>query len=195
MLAFEDGTVFEGRSCGADGERTGEIVFNTSLGGYQEVMTDPSYAGQIVTFTAPHVGIYGTNAADMESRGVFAAGFVMRAMSETASNWRSEEPLRAFLERHRVVAIDIANGVYEPETTELRPQWTPKLAELLSELRKSPAVLRLSYLADVEPEKLVRERLAALKQEITKQWQRSGGSYPLTIETEVFWRKGGPPKR
>jgi fimbrial isopeptide formation D2 family protein/uncharacterized repeat protein (TIGR01451 family) len=96
---------------------------------------------------------------------------------------------------HRVVAIDIANGVYEPETTELRPQWTPKLAELLSELRKSPAVLRLSYLADVEPEKLVRERLAALKQEITKQWQRSGGSYPLTIETEVFWRKGGPPKR
>jgi len=106
VLAFEDGTVFEGRSCGVDGERTGEIVFNTSLGGYQEVMTDPSYAGQIVTFTTPHVGVYGTNAADMESRGVFAAGFVMREMSETASNWRSEEPLRAFFERHQVVAID-----------------------------------------------------------------------------------------
>jgi len=106
LLAFEDGTVFEGRSCGVDGERSGEIVFNTSLGGYQEVMTDPSYAGQVVTFTAPHVGVYGTNAADMESRGVFAAGFVMREMSETASNWRSEEPLRAFFERHRVVAID-----------------------------------------------------------------------------------------
>ena len=106
LLAFEDGTVFEGRSCGVDGERSGEIVFNTSLGGYQEVMTDPSYAGQVVTFTAPHVGVYGTNAADMESRGVFAAGFVMREMSETASNWRSEEPLRAFFERHGVVAID-----------------------------------------------------------------------------------------
>jgi large repetitive protein len=65
--------------------------------------------------------------------------------------------------------------VFEPETTELRLQWTPKLAELLAELRKSPAVLRLSYLADVEPEKLVRERLAALKQEIARQWQRSGG--------------------
>lgn len=106
MLAFEDGTVFEGRSCGVDGERTGEIVFNTSLGGYQEVMTDPSYAGQIVTFTAPHVGVYGTNSADMESRGVFAAGFVMREMSEQASSWRSEASLRAFFEQHHVVAID-----------------------------------------------------------------------------------------
>lgn len=106
LLVFEDGTAFEGRSCGVRGERSGEIVFNTSLGGYQEVMTDPSYAGQIVTFTAPHIGIYGTNAADMESRGVFAAGFVMREMSETVSNWRSEESLRAFFERHQVVAID-----------------------------------------------------------------------------------------
>jgi carbamoyl-phosphate synthase small subunit len=106
LLALEDGTSFRGWSCGVAGESTGEIVFNTSLAGYQEVMTDPSYAGQIVTMTAPHIGVYGTNAADMESRGVFAAGFVMRSMSDTASNWRSEETLGEFFVRHGVVAID-----------------------------------------------------------------------------------------
>jgi len=93
---------------------------------------------------------------------------------------------------HRVVAIDIADGVFEPETTELRLQWTPKLAQLLEELKKSPAVLRLSYLADVEREGLVKERLKALKKEIASQWGRSDAGYRLTIETEVFWRKGGP---
>ncbi|MHB1135768.1 MAG: glutamine-hydrolyzing carbamoyl-phosphate synthase small subunit [Coriobacteriia bacterium] len=144
MLAFEDGTVFEGRSCGADGERTGEIVFNTSLGGYQEVMTDPSYAGQVVTFTAPHVGVYGTNAADMESRGVFAAGFVMREMSETASNWRSEEPLRAFLERHQVVAID---GV--------------DTRRLTRHVRECGAMRSVISTADLDPSSLVAKAAAA----------------------------------
>ena len=96
---------------------------------------------------------------------------------------------------HRVVAIDIADGVFEPETTELRPQWTPKVDQLLEELKKSPALLRLSYLADVEREGLVKERLKALKKEIAEQWDRSDGAYRLTIETEVFWRRGGPPGR
>jgi uncharacterized repeat protein (TIGR01451 family) len=94
---------------------------------------------------------------------------------------------------HRVVAIDIANGVFEPNTTDLRLQWTPKLAQLLDELKKSPAVLRLSYLADVEREGLVRQRLEALKKEISRQWALANGGYRLTIETEVFWRRGGPP--
>ncbi len=94
---------------------------------------------------------------------------------------------------HRVVGIDIADGVFEPQTTELRLQWAPKIAQLLEELRKSPAVLRLSYLAEVEREVLVQQRLVALKKEIAKQWDRSGGGYQLTIETEVFWRRGGPP--
>ncbi|MDP2182514.1 MAG: glutamine-hydrolyzing carbamoyl-phosphate synthase small subunit [Actinomycetota bacterium] len=106
LLAFEDGTVFEGLACGADGEAAGEIVFNSSLSGYQEVLTDPSYAGQIVTMTMPHIGNYGTNGADMESRGVFAKGFVVRAMCREPSNWRSEESLPAFLERFGVVAIE-----------------------------------------------------------------------------------------
>ncbi len=105
-LALEDGTVFEGRSCGAAGEASGEVVFNTSMSGYQEVFTDPSYAGQIVTMTSPHIGNYGVNGADMESRGVFAKGFIVREMCETPSSWRAEESLPEFLRRHGVVAIE-----------------------------------------------------------------------------------------
>jgi len=98
--------VFHGWSCGAPGETFGEAVFNTSMAGYQEVFTDPSYAGQIVTMTSPHIGNYGVNAADMESRGVFAAGLVVRELSKAASNWRAEETLDAFLVRLGIVAIE-----------------------------------------------------------------------------------------
>lgn len=86
LLALEDGTVFAGLSCGADGEADGEAVFNTSLVGYQEVLSDPSYAGQIVTMTMPQIGNYGVNGADMESRGSFARGFVVREMSRMTSS-------------------------------------------------------------------------------------------------------------
>jgi carbamoyl-phosphate synthase small subunit len=106
MLVLEDGTAFEGRACGAAGEADGEICFNTSMSGYQEVLTDPSYAGQIVTMTMPHIGNYGVNGADMESRGIFSRGFVVREMSAEPSNWRSEESLPEFLERHDIVAIE-----------------------------------------------------------------------------------------
>lgn len=106
LLAFEDGTVFRGTACGAPGEAAGEIVFNTSMAGYQEVLTDPSYAGQIITMTSPHIGNYGVNESDMESKGVCARGLVVREMSETTSNWRAEESLRDFLVRHGVVAIE-----------------------------------------------------------------------------------------
>ena len=94
---------------------------------------------------------------------------------------------------HRVVRLDVADGVFEPDGTALRLQWSPRLEQLVDELKKSSSVLRLSYLAEVEREGLVRDRLNALKKEITRQWNRSGGDYPLTIETEVFWRRGGPP--
>ncbi len=106
VLALEDGLVLKGWSCGAAGEATGELCFNTSMTGYQEVLTDPSYAGQIVTMTSPHIGNYGTNAVDMESRGVFAKGFVVREMCEEPSSWRSEESLPAFLTRFGIVAIE-----------------------------------------------------------------------------------------
>ncbi|HEX9093189.1 MAG TPA: glutamine-hydrolyzing carbamoyl-phosphate synthase small subunit, partial [Coriobacteriia bacterium] len=106
LLALEDGTHFLGWSCGAEGTADGEAVFNTSMSGYQEVLTDPSYAGQIVTMTVPHIGNYGVNGADMESRGVFARGFVVRSMSRTTSNWRSEMSVPEFLRRHGVVGIE-----------------------------------------------------------------------------------------
>jgi len=93
---------------------------------------------------------------------------------------------------HRVVRIDISDRVFEPDTTDLRIQWTGRIAHLLEELKKGPSVLRLSYLGDVERNKLVQERLAALKKEITEQWKESNGSYRLDIETEIFWRRGAP---
>jgi hypothetical protein len=93
---------------------------------------------------------------------------------------------------HRVVRIDITDGVFEPDTSELRLQWEAKIDQLLAELKKGPSLLRLSYLADVEREGLVRERLASLKREISRQWDRSGGGYRLSVETEIFWRRGAP---
>ena len=105
ILALEDGTWFNGVSAGAPGETSGEVVFNTSMTGYQEVLTDPSYAGQIVTMTAPQIGNYGVAAADHESGAPRVAGFVVRDLSPIASNWRSQSTLREYLTRHGIVAI------------------------------------------------------------------------------------------
>jgi carbamoyl-phosphate synthase small subunit len=105
ILALEDGTWFKGVSAGAPGETSGEVVFNTSMTGYQEVLTDPSYAGQIVTMTTPQIGNYGIAAADHESAGPRVAGFVMRDLSPIASNWRSQSTLREYLTKHGIVAI------------------------------------------------------------------------------------------
>jgi uncharacterized repeat protein (TIGR01451 family) len=93
---------------------------------------------------------------------------------------------------HHVVRIDIAGGVFEPDTTELRIQWRPKIDQLLEELKKAPSVLRLSYLGDVEHKGLVQERLETLKKKIINQWKQSDGGYRLVIETEIFWRRGVP---
>ena len=105
MLALENGQWFRGKSVGAVGETSGEVVFNTSMTGYQEVLTDPSYAGQIVTMTCPEIGNYGIAGEDVESRGVQVAGFVIRDESPVASNWRAEGTLREYLTRHGIVAI------------------------------------------------------------------------------------------
>ncbi len=105
VLALEDGTWFRGVAVGAPGESSGEVVFNTSMTGYQEVLTDPSYAGQIVTMTAPEIGNYGVASGDVESRAPHVAGFVVREASPIASNWRAERTLRDFLTRHAIVAI------------------------------------------------------------------------------------------
>src|SRR5712691_10614951 len=105
VLALEDGTWFRGLAAGADGLATGEVVFNTSMTGYQEVLTDPSYSGQIVTMTCPEIGNYGVASDDVESRALHVAGFIMREESPVASNWRAAGTLRDYLIANRIVAI------------------------------------------------------------------------------------------
>ena len=105
VLALEDGTVFRGVAIGADGTATGEVVFNTAMTGYQEILTDPSYSRQIVTLTYPHIGNTGTNPEDLESNGIHAAGLVIRDLPLLHSNWRATESLPEFLKRGGVVAI------------------------------------------------------------------------------------------
>jgi carbamoyl-phosphate synthase small subunit len=106
LLVLEDGSVFRGQAFGAEGEAFGEAVFNTAMSGYQEVLTDPSYAGQIVTMTAPHQGNYGVNEEDRESRSVNVAGFVVREASRRASSWRSQATLADYLGAAGVVGVE-----------------------------------------------------------------------------------------
>ncbi len=106
ILALEDGLVFDGQGFGEEGEVVGEVVFNTSMTGYQEILTDPSYKGQIVTMTYPHIGNYGINSKDMESSKPQVEGFVIRELSPIVSNYRSEMSLDAYLKKHQVVAIE-----------------------------------------------------------------------------------------
>ncbi|MCC7126052.1 MAG: glutamine-hydrolyzing carbamoyl-phosphate synthase small subunit, partial [Acidobacteria bacterium] len=147
VLALEDGTWYRGVSAGATGETTGEVVFNTSMTGYQEVLTDPSYAGQIVTMTAPQIGNYGVAVTDQESGGPKVAGFVMRDPSPISSNWRAQGTLRDYLTEHGIVAIGdidtraltkklrsggvmrgiIATGVQDPEALVEKARAVPQM--------------------------------------------------------------------
>jgi carbamoyl-phosphate synthase small subunit len=147
ILALEDGTFYRGVSAGFPGETSGEVVFNTSMTGYQEVLTDPSYAGQIVTMTAPQIGNYGVTGTDEESESPQVAGFIMRDPSPTSSNWRAQGTLRDYLTKNGIVAIGdidtraltrklrsggvmrgiIATGPVEPDELIERVQAIPKM--------------------------------------------------------------------
>ena len=106
ILVLEDGKAFKGVSFGASGERSGEVVFNTSMAGYQEIITDPSYKGQIVAMTYPLIGNYGVNKEDVESRQPFLEGFVVKEYSKIASNWRKEKTLGEYLKENNILAIE-----------------------------------------------------------------------------------------
>jgi len=106
VLALEDGKIFKGKSFGASGEKAGEVVFNTSMCGYQEILTDPSYKGQIVAMTYPLIGNYGTTHEDVESRQPFVEGFVVKEYSKIASNWRKEQSLGDYLKKYNIPAIE-----------------------------------------------------------------------------------------
>ena len=106
LLALADGTVFEGRALGFEGEAVGEVVFNTAMTGYQEVLTDPSYKGQIITMTCPHIGNYGVTPEDVESSRIWAEGFVVKEASRRHSNWRSQQGLHEYLKAAKIVGIE-----------------------------------------------------------------------------------------
>jgi carbamoyl-phosphate synthase small subunit len=105
LLALADGTIFTGTAFGAEGETVGEVVFNTSLTGYQEILTDPSYKGQIVTMTYPEIGNVGINSEDMESRQPFVEGFIVKEYWERPSNWRSQQSLARYMREHSIIGI------------------------------------------------------------------------------------------
>ena len=106
ILLLEDGTIFKGKSFGAKGIRCGEVVFNTSMSGYQEILTDPSYHEQIVTMTYPMIGNYGTNSLDWESRKLFCAGFIVKENCEYPSNFRNQNSLSEYLKENGIVGLE-----------------------------------------------------------------------------------------
>ncbi|MBI4343571.1 MAG: glutamine-hydrolyzing carbamoyl-phosphate synthase small subunit [Candidatus Omnitrophica bacterium] len=155
-LVLEDGAAFRGRAIGAEGEAFGEVVFNTAMTGYQEVLTDPSYKGQLVCMTYPHIGNYGVNEEDVESRRPWVEGFIIRELSPIASNFRSQESLDAYLKRHRVVAIDGVDT--RALTLTLRRQGSmkgglsttePDPQRLLSRVRASPDIVGVDLVTQV----------------------------------------------
>ncbi|MER3446258.1 MAG: carbamoyl phosphate synthase small subunit [Candidatus Dadabacteria bacterium] len=156
ILVLEDGTTFEGNGFGADGETYGEVVFNTSITGYQEILTDPSYNGQIVVMTYPEIGNYGVNPEDTESRRPFVRGFVVREYWSNPSNWRSHESLGSYLSRYGIVGIE---GI---DTREITKRIRTKGAQrgiistadldpesLLKKVRLSPSVLGADLVTEV----------------------------------------------
>ena len=144
MLALEDGTVYEGTSFGFSGERPGEVVFNTSMTGYQEILTDPSYKGQIVAMTYPLIGNYGINEEDAESGGPKAEGFVIRELAPVTSNWRGRRTLSDYLCEHRVMGVE---GI--------------DTRALTRHIRESGAMRAVLSTEDPDPESLVRKARAS----------------------------------
>ncbi len=157
-LALEDGTVYEGKGFGAEGETSGEVVFNTSLTGYQEALTDPSYTGQILTMTYTQIGNYGVNPDDVESQGVQVKGFLIRELSPLVSNFRSTEDLSHYLKRHKVLGMEgfdtralvrklrIQGAMRGVLTTKEAPA-----AELVAKARAIPKMTGQDLVRDVTP--------------------------------------------
>jgi carbamoyl-phosphate synthase small subunit len=171
VLALENGQIYEGVAAGAQGEASGEVVFNTSMTGYQEVLTDPSYAGQIVTMTAPQIGNYGVADDDEESRGLQVAGFVIREASPIASNWRADGTLREYLVRHNVVAIADID--------------TRALTRVLREVGVMRGVIAAG--SDISPQALVDRARQAAKME-GADWVKA-----VTCDTPFDWTPSSVP--
>jgi carbamoyl-phosphate synthase small subunit len=167
-LVLENGTVFEGLSAGFDGDAEGEIVFNTAMTGYQEILTDPSYKGQIVTMTYPLIGNYGVNAEDVESSQPWVEGFVLKEMAAAPSNWRAQESLTGYLKRHRIPAIE---GIDTRQLTKMIRQGGAQRAlistsgddvpTLLERVKKVPSIVGQDLVKNVTTSKPYRWREGA----------------------------------
>ena len=160
ILALEDGKIFKGKSFGASGERYGEVVFNTSMAGYQEILTDPSYKGQIVTMTYPLIGNYGVNDEDIESRKPFVEGFVVKECSKIASNWRSQKTLGSYLNENGIVGIEDVDT--RSLTLHIREAGTLKAVlstinrdenSLVEKARRSPGLTGIDLVKEVTQQK------------------------------------------
>lgn len=159
-LALEDGSVYTGRSFGASGETFGEVVFNTSMTGYQEILTDPSYKGQIVTMTYPLIGNYGVNAEDAESRGPQVEGFIVRELCRIPSNFRADDTLDTYLQKHRILGIEGLDTRALVRRLRVRGTMTGVLstidlddASLVKKARTSPNIVGRDLVREVVPDK------------------------------------------
>lgn len=157
-LALEDGTVFTGRAFGASGERYGEVVFNTSMTGYQEVLTDPSYKGQIVTMTYPHIGNYGVTDEDKESRGPQVEGFIIRELAEHPSNYRAQKTLHEYLAENGIIGLEGIDTRALVRRLRIRGAMTGVLstedlddASLIRKARSAPSIVGRDLVREVIP--------------------------------------------
>ena len=178
-IVLEDGAIFDGFSFGALGERFGEVVFNTSLMGYQEILTDPSYKGQIVTMTYPLIGNYGVNAEDNESRRPFVEGFAVKELSGRVSNWRAQKSLDTYLKENKIVAIEGVDT--RALTRHIRLQGAMKAVissadtnpkSLLKKVKASPGLVGRDLVKEVSYQKIF-------------QWNKKGNYSVVVIDCGV----------
>jgi carbamoyl-phosphate synthase small subunit len=173
-LVLEDGVTFEGRSVGAAGSALGEVVFSTAMTGYQEMLTDPSYAGQLLTLTYPLIGNYGVTKEDFESRKVQAAGFIVKQIADAPSNWRSQGDLRGFLREAGTVALE---GIDTRALTRHLRVRGVMMGCLTTELSREEAMAKLASAPDYSTIDLVRQ----VTTEAPYVWRVGGGSWELGV--------------
>ncbi|MBI3251894.1 MAG: glutamine-hydrolyzing carbamoyl-phosphate synthase small subunit [Candidatus Omnitrophica bacterium] len=179
ILALEDGEVYRGRSFGAQGEARGEVVFNTSMMGYQEILTDPSYKGQMVCMTYPLIGNYGVNPEDVESRKPFVEGFIVKEASSIVSNWRATQDLGSYLKKNRVVGIE---GVDTRALTKhLREEGAKKGIISTKDLNEKSLVKKVKASAGLVGRDLIKEVTC----EKAYDWNRTGKFRVVAIDSGI----------
>ena len=175
LLALADGTIFEGRALGYEGETVGEVVFNTAMTGYQEVLTDPSYKGQIITMTSSHIGNYGMTPEDDESRRVWAEGFIVKEASRLASNWRSRQQVQDYLHEAKIVGIEGLDT--RALTRHLREHGSQQ--GLITHIDGDPS--RVVEKAKAAPSIIGRDLAAAVACEKAYRWTEGSGEWALSL--------------